>query len=159
MFPITLKVTVNKPKVFKQKTWRKVLKQSAAETGRYFYNIFVNKKFTQAGAQEYRFQPRKKDYLAYKAKRGKGVVRPLFFSGRTEKDAKGVRDIRANSKGFAMVLHLPFYIKKKEFAKSPAMNAEMAKMSRQDIGIVSRFMDRRIEVNIRKEQKALSELN
>jgi len=154
----TIKFTVNKPKILQRKTWRKILKRSWFETGRYWHRVILRKHFTRAGAREYNYQERTTEYKRRKKnkKKGKGENRPLVFTGALKRAAERVRDLRTTAGGVVVHLRgLPSYVKMRPagFA-SPYMAEELTKISSNDRDQLEAVLDRNIEKNIKIEQRS-----
>jgi hypothetical protein len=151
--PLTIKFKATMPKTLKRRTWNRILKASWLDTGRFWHRYILPKHFTRRGAREYRYKDRTKGHEKRKARKY-GHRRPLVFTGRMERQAKGVRDVRSTSKSGKVYLHLPPYVKYRPHgAMSPNMRGELSKLSRKDIRTLTRVQDKNIQKHIRREDR------
>ena len=148
-----IKTTVQRnPKIFDRKTWGEIQKIAWGKTMDFWHRFLLKKHFTNAGAREYRFDPREGErgnagrknknstYTAQKLK-NYGHSNPLQLSGKTKKQAMSVLDSRPKQSGGDVVLHVPFYIYLKPYAKSPAMAHEISAISFGDIDKLVKILD------------------
>jgi hypothetical protein len=99
---------------------RRILKEAWEETAIHWHRHMLPKHFTQQGAREYRYTPRKgerggggksfrRSYTGRKLA-AKGHTRPLVYSGLTRFSTR-LRQITSTSKGARVRLNVPAYIR------------------------------------------------
>lgn len=152
--PLTIQFKTDRPKTLKRSVWRRILKGAWEDTGRFRHRYILPKHFTRRGAHEYHYRDRTKGHLIRKSKKY-GHRRPLVYSGRLERAARGVMDVRATSTGGKVYLRsLPPYVKYRPHGRSsPNMMGELQKLSRRDIRTLTRVQDKNIQKHIRKNER------
>ena len=87
------------------RTWRKLQKASWSALGRYWHKKIRPKHFTAAGAAEYGYRRRDRNYTAGKLEQF-GHTNPLELSGEAKRQS-GQEDVRATFKRVRVVIHAP----------------------------------------------------
>ena len=160
-----IKTTVQRdPKIFDRKAWGQILKKSWLKTMDFWHRFLLKKHFTDSGGLEYRFQPREGEsgnsgqrkysqtYIGQKEDKY-GHTNPLQLTGKTKRQAMAVMDARPKQSGGDLVLHVPYYIYLKPYAKSPAMASELSAISFRDIDKLVKILDSSITQEVQNQKR------
>ena len=134
------------------KWWRYILSDAWEHAGAFWHRNILPKHFTTAGAAEYGYAKRTKNYMIRKARK-QGHQVPMVWSGATRKAAIRTRDVRVTSTGARVVLRgLPAYIWQSQYRNAgggsrwgtgqPNMVKELMTISEGDAKAVAQVMDR-----------------
>ena len=153
MIALTVKVS-GKPPALSAAEWREALKVGWRAVGQFWHRKILGKHFTEAGAREYRYQPRTPEYLR-KKERLFGHRRPLVFSGRLMAEVMQTEDVRYTSKGVGIVLHGPSYTTIRWAARGqPRKSEELRKISAGDRKRIIEVLEQVLTAEMNRRQNA-----
>ena len=157
---IKISITKEWHKAFMYKSaWNKAVQEACAAGVEFWQDRFSARHFSAAGAHDYGYDPRSKQYTRAKLK-AKGHMIPLVWSGASRELAK-IKDIRTGRLSARAVINAPTLNLRPTFRKGPrkgqlakktSMREEMTRVTAKEMDLMVSAADRALERLIEAEK-------